>query len=38
MIYADLKIVLVPAENGKQNPEKSYRVKYESLVSLLSHT
>ena len=33
MIYADFKIVLVPAENGKQNPEKSYRVKYEKLFA-----
>ena len=28
IIYADFEIILVPENNGNQNPEKSYAKKY----------
>ena len=33
MIYADLESILVPEDNGKQNPEESYSNKYQKQVS-----
>ena len=33
MIYADLKSILVPEDNGKQNAEVSYRNKYQKHVT-----
>ena len=32
MIYADFEITLVP-ENGKQNPNESYTIKYQKHVA-----
>ena len=29
MIYADFERIFVPQDNGKQNPEESYKNKYE---------
>ena len=29
MIYADFESILVPEDNGKQNPKKSYINKYQ---------
>ena len=29
MIYADLESILVPEDNGKQDPNESYTNKYE---------
>ena len=29
IIYADFKSMLVPEDNGKQNPEESYTNKYQ---------
>ena len=31
MIYADFKSILVPEDNGKQNPNESYTNKYQKL-------
>ena len=33
MIYADLEIILVPGDNGKQNPNESYANKYQKRVA-----
>ena len=33
MIYADLESILVPEDNGKQNPNKSYTNKYQKHVA-----
>ena len=33
MIYADFESILVPEDNGKQNPEKSSTNKYQKQVS-----
>ena len=33
MIYADFESVLVPEDNGKQNPNKSYTSKYQKHIS-----
>ena len=30
MIYEDLESILVPQDNGKQNPEDSYTSKYQN--------
>ena len=30
MIYADFKNILVPGDNGKQNPNESYTNKYQN--------
>ena len=32
MIYADFESVLVPENNGKQNPNESYTNKYQKHV------
>ena len=32
MIYADFESILVPEDNGKQNPNESYTNKYEKYV------
>ena len=34
MIYADIEIILVPEDNGKQNPNESYTSKYQKHVAL----
>ena len=31
MIYADFESILVPEDNGKQNPDNSYTNKHQSL-------
>ena len=33
MIYADLESILVPEDNGKQNPNESYTNKYQKHVA-----
>ena len=33
VIYADFEIILVPENNGKQNPNKSYTNKYQKYVA-----
>ena len=33
MIYAVLGSILVPEDNGKQNPEESYMRKYKKQVA-----
>ena len=33
MIYADFESILVPEDNGKQNPEESYTNKYQKHVA-----
>ena len=33
MIYADFESVLVPEDNGKQNPNESYTNKYQNHVA-----
>ena len=33
MIYGDFEIVLVPEDNGKQNPNESYTIKYQKHVT-----
>ena len=33
MIYADFESILVPKDNGKQNPEESYPSKYKKHVA-----
>ena len=33
MIYADLESILVPEDNGKQNPNESYTIKYQKHVA-----
>ena len=33
IIYADLESILVPEDNGKQNPEESYTNKYEKHIA-----
>ena len=33
MIYADFESILMPQENGKQNPDESYANKYLKLVA-----
>ena len=33
MIYTDFERILVPEDNGKQNPNKSYTSKYEKHVA-----
>ena len=33
IIYADFESVLVPGDNGKQNPEKSYTNKYQKHIA-----
>ena len=32
MIYANLEIILVPEDNGKQNPDESYTTKYQNML------
>ena len=32
IIYADFESILVPKENGKQNPEESYTKKYKKSL------
>ena len=32
MIYANLESILVPEDNGKQNPDESYTTKYQNMV------
>ena len=32
MIYADFESILVPEDNGKQNPEESYTNKYRNML------
>ena len=32
MIYAEFESILVPEDNGKQNPEESYTNKYQKLL------
>ena len=33
MIYADFESILVPQNNGKQNPKESYRNKYQKHIA-----
>ena len=33
MIYADFESILVPEDNGKQNPNESYAKKYEEHIA-----
>ena len=33
MIYADFESILVPENNGKQNPEESCRAKYQKHIA-----
>ena len=33
MIYADFESILVPEDNGKQNPDESYINKYQKHVA-----
>ena len=33
MIYAEFESILVPEDNGKQNPYESYTIKYQNHVS-----
>ena len=33
MVYADFESILVPEDNGKQNPEESYTKKYQKHVA-----
>ena len=33
MIYADFESILVPGDNGKQNPDESYTNKYQKHVA-----
>ena len=33
MIYADFESILVPKDNGKQNPNESYSSKYQNHVA-----
>ena len=33
MIYADFESILVPEDNGKQNPNESYTNKYQKHVA-----
>ena len=33
MIYEDFKSILVPEDNGKQNPNESYTIKYQKHVA-----
>ena len=33
MIYADFESILVPEDNGKQNPNQSYTNKYQKHVA-----
>ena len=33
MIYADFESILVPEDNGKQNPNEFYRNKFETHVA-----
>ena len=33
IIYADFKSMLVPDDNGKQNPEESYPNKYQKHIA-----
>ena len=33
MIYADFESILVPEDNGKQNPNQSYANKYQKHVA-----
>ena len=33
MIYADFESILVPEDNGNQNPDESYTNKYEKYVA-----
>ena len=33
MIYADLKSILVPEDNGKQNPEEPFTNKYQKHIA-----
>ena len=32
-MYADLESILVPEDNGKQNPNESYTNKYQKYVA-----
>ena len=32
MIYADFESIIVPKDNGKQNPSECYTSKYQKLV------
>ena len=32
MIYADFESILVPEDNGKQNPNETYINKYENML------
>ena len=33
MIYADFESILVPEDNGKQNPNESYTNKYQKHIA-----
>ena len=35
MIYADFESILIPEDNGKQNPEESYTNKYQKMLLLV---
>ena len=32
MVYADLKVFLIPEDNGKQNPEESYKKNIKNML------
>ena len=36
IIYADFESILVPEDNGKQNPEESYTNKYKKHIACSS--
>ena len=36
MVYANLKSILVPEDNKKQNPDESYTSKYQKLPAELA--
>ena len=36
MVYANLKSILVPEDNEKQNPDESYTSKYQKLPAELA--
>ena len=33
IIYTDFKIILIPEDNGKQNPDESYTNKHQEHVA-----
>ena len=35
IIYADFESILVPENNGKQNPKESYTIKYQKNIVVM---